>query len=48
MPFITYDHDNSGNSKNCALERKGPFWYDQDCGPTNPLANIFMNDVKID
>lgn len=42
-PFISFDHDNSGFPKNCAIEKNAPFWYNENCESVNPFGKNFAD-----
>nr|XP_039259588.1 ryncolin-1-like [Styela clava] len=47
MTFTTQDSDNVGFTGNCALVRKGAWWFDNGCGYLN-LNGIYYKDGRID
>ncbi|XP_055956868.1 ficolin-1-like [Patella vulgata] len=37
--FSTYDNDNDNSSRNCALDMRSGWWYN-DCAPCNPNGEL--------
>ncbi|XP_050406047.1 ryncolin-4-like [Patella vulgata] len=43
--FSTYDNDNDNSSRNCALDMRSGWWYN-DCAPCNPNGELLKPTPK--